>query len=113
MSRLQISLERNATRNLIRASENSKPKQFVQLNEFELKTSPLQSILSSVEESSMAGIINPGIELVKVENYKEITDGILMDNYQADSRLRNVGDAVLTRDNNLLSQNNKLYRHVC
>ena len=52
MSRLQISRERNATRNLIRQSKIPKPEQIVQskltINPQEPKTSPLQSIVSTV-----------------------------------------------------------------
>ena len=89
MSRLQISRERNATRNLIRSSKHQT--QIVQPKEIkkssELKTSPLQSIVSSVEEAFTSAKINPEITFVKVKTFKEITDGLLMANYQADRGL--------------------------
>ena len=114
MSRLQISRERNNTRSLIKALKTSKSEQIVQVREEKLKTSPLQSIVSSIEESSSASQVNPEpeVKFVKVKTFKEITDGLLMSNYQADLKLQNVRDAVLRRDINLLSKENKLYRHV-
>ena len=114
MSRLQISRERNNTRNLIKALKTSKSELIVQVREEKLKTSPLQSIVSSIEESSSTPQVNPEpeVKFVKVKTFKEITDGLLMSNYQADLKLQNIRDAVLRRDINLLSKENKLYRHV-
>ena len=91
MSRLQIGRERNATRNLIRSSKHQtqivKPKEIEKSSE--LKTSPLQSIVSSVEEASTSVKINPEITFVKVKTFKEITDGLFMANYQAARGLQN------------------------
>ena len=64
MNRLQISRERIATHNLTKASENSKHEQIVRPNEGKLKTSPLQSMVSSVQKSSLAAEINPEIKLI-------------------------------------------------
>ena len=74
MSRLQVSREKNAVRNLIKASKNIPIKQIVQ--SLNLKTSPIQSVL-------------------------------LMANYQSDSGLQNVREAVLRRDLNFLRRENK------
>ena len=95
MSRLQISRERNATRNLIRSSKSQRPKEIVQSRKTEkpseLKTSPLQSIVTSVEEASTSAQINPKITFVKVKTFEEITDGLLMANYQAGRGLKMSG----------------------
>ena len=65
MSCLQSSRERNATRNLIRSSKFQRPEPIVQSKEkeksSELKTSHLQSIVSSVKEASSSAQINPEI----------------------------------------------------
>ena len=74
MSRLQVSREKNAVRNLTKASKNIPIKQIVQ--SLNLKTSPIQSVL-------------------------------LMANYQSDSGLQNVREAVLRRDLNFLRRENK------
>ena len=112
-SRFQNSRERNATRSLFRQSKIPIPEQIVQSNNTqEPKTSPLQSIVSSVEESSSATQITPEINFLKVKTCKEITDGLLMANYPADRGLQNVRDAVLRRDINLFRRENKLFRHV-
>ena len=58
--------------------------------------------MSSVEEASTSAQINPEITFVKVKTFKEITDELLMANYQADRGLQNVREAVLRRDINLL-----------
>ena len=102
--RLQISREGNATRNLTKASKNSKIEQIVRTREENLKTPPLQSTVSSTEESSSASQINPGVKFVKVKTYNEFTDGLLMANYQVDLRLQNVREAVLRRDIIFLSR---------
>ena len=102
MSRLQISRERNATRNVIRSSKSQRPEQIVQSRKAEkpseLKTSPIQSSVTSVEDASTSAQINPELSFVKVKTFKEITDGLLMANYQADRGLQNVREAVLRRD---------------
>ena len=74
MSRLQISRERNATRNLIRSSKHQiqivQPKEIEKSSE--LKTSQLQSTLSSVEEASTSAKINPEITFVKVKTFEKL-----------------------------------------
>ena len=51
MSRFQASREKNAVRNLIKTSKNVPNKQIVQSQN--LKTSPIQSIVSSIEENNL------------------------------------------------------------
>ena len=111
-SRLQISRERNAIRSLIKANKGPKVEQIVQSKEPVIQTSPLQSIISSVEECSLPEKLDSEIKIVPVKTFKEINDGLLMANYQADYGLQNVREAVLRRDVKLLKRENKLFKHV-
>ena len=112
MSRLELSRERNATRQLLKSSQKLKEKQIVEPEDTVSKPSPLQSIISSVEESASSSAVNPEVKFIKVKTFREITDGLLMSNYQADLGLQNVREAVLKRDLKLLRRENKLFRHV-
>ena len=84
----------------------------MQSKEPEIQTSPLQSIISSFEECSLPENLNSEIKIVPVKTFKEIHDGLLMANYQADYGLQNVREAVLRRDVKLLKRENKLFKHV-
>ena len=90
MSRLELSRERNATRQLLESSQNLKEKQIVEPEDTIPKTSLLQSIISSVEENASSSAVNPEYKFIKVNTFREITDGLLMSNYQADLGLQNV-----------------------
>ena len=68
MSRLELGRERNATRHLLKSSKKLKEKQIGQSEDPIPKTSPLQSIFSSVEESVSSSAVNPEVNFVKVKN---------------------------------------------
>ena len=112
MSRLQASREKNAVRNLIKTSKSVPNKQIVQSQN--LKTSPIQSIVSSIEENNPCTSTDhlPEVKFLKVKTIKEINDITLMANYQSDSGLQNVREAVLRRDVNFLRKENKLFKPV-
>ena len=112
MSRLQASREKKAVRNLIKTSKNVPNKQFVQSQT--LKTSPIQSIVSSIEENNPPTSTEHLLEVkfLKEKTFKEINDIMLMANYQSDSGLQNVREAVLRRDVNVLRKENKLFNPV-
>ena len=59
MSSLEISCERNDKRHLLKFSKTFKEKQIVQSEDPIPKTSPLQSIISSVEKSASSSAVNP------------------------------------------------------
>ena len=112
MSRLQASREKIAVRNLIKTSKSVPNKQIVQSQN--LKTSPIQSIVSSIEENNPCTSTDhfPEVKLLKVKTFKEINDITLMANYQSDSGLQNVREAVLRRDVNFRRKENKLFKPV-
>ena len=112
MSRLQASREKNAVRNLIKTSKNVPNKQIVQSQN--LKTSPIQSIVSSIEENNPSTSPEhlPEVKFLKVKTFKEINDIMLMANYRSESGLQNVRKAVLRRDVNFLRKENKLFKPV-
>ena len=112
MSRLQASREKNAVRNLIKTSKSVPNKQIVQSQN--LKTSPIQSIVSSIEENNPSTSTEhlTEVKFLKIKTYKEINDIMLMANYQSDSGLQNVREAVLRRDVNFLRKENKLFKPV-
>ena len=112
MSRLQASREKNAVRNLTKTSKSVTNKQIVQSQN--LKTSPIQSIVSSIEENnpSTSTEHSPEVKFLKVKTIKEINDIMLKANYQSDSGLQNVREAVLRRDVNFLRKENKLFKPV-
>ena len=115
MNRLQISRERIATHNLTKASKNSKHEQIVRPNEGKLKTSPLQSMVSSVQKSSLAAEINPEIILTDRNQDKNLQrNHWWIDNGRLSSGLglQNVRDADLRRDITHLSKESKVYWHV-
>ena len=87
MCRLQASREKNAVRNLIKTSKSVPNKQIVQSQN--LKTSPIQSIVSSFEENSPSTSTEhlPEVKFLKVKTFEEINDIMLMANYQSDSGL--------------------------
>ena len=62
ISRLDLSRERNATRRLLKSSKKLNEKQIVQSEDPTPKTSPLQSIVSSVEESASSSAVNPEVK---------------------------------------------------
>ena len=82
MSRLESSRERNATRHLLKSSKKLKEKQIVQSEDPIPKPSSLQSIISSIEEIPSSSAVNPEVKFVKIETFREITDGLLMAKYQ-------------------------------
>ena len=88
MSRLELSRERNATRQLLKSSQKLKEKQIVEPEDTIPNTSPLQSIISSVEESASSSAVNPEVKFIKIKAFREITDGLLMSIYQADIGLQ-------------------------
>ena len=94
------------------SSKKQKEKQIVQAEDPIPKTSPLQSIVSSVEESASSSKLNWEVKVVKVKTFRKITDGLLMANFQGDLGLQNVREAVLKRVIRLLRRENKLFRHV-
>ena len=51
--------------------------------------------------------MNPEVNFVKIKTFREITDVLLMANYQADRGLQNVREAVVKRDMKLLRRENK------
>ena len=112
MSRLQASREKNAVRNLMKTSKNVPDKQMVQSQN--LKTSPIQSIISSIEENNPSTSTEhlPEVKFPKVKTFKELNDIMLLANYQSDSGLQNVREAVLRRDVNCLRKENKLFKPV-
>ena len=112
MSRLQASREKNAVRNLTKTSKSVPNKQIVQSQN--LKTSPIQLIVSSIEENNPSTSTErlPEVEFLKVKTLKEINDIMLMANYQSDSGLQNVREAVFRRDVSFLRKENKLFKPV-
>ena len=95
MSSLQASREKNAVRNLIKTSKNVTNKQIVQSQN--LKISPIQSIISSIEENNPSTSTEhlPEVKFLKIKTFKEINDIMLMAIYQSDSGLQNVREAVI------------------
>ena len=83
VSRLELGRERNATRHLLKSSKKSNENQIVRSEEPTPKTSPLQSIISSVEENASSSPVNPEVKFIKIKTFCEISDGLLMANYQA------------------------------
>ena len=69
-----------------------------------MKTSPIQSIVSSIEENNPSTSTErlPEVKFLKEKTFREINDIMLMANYQSDSVLQNVREAVLRRDVNFL-----------
>ena len=112
MSRLQASREKNAVRNLIKTSKNVPNKQIVQSQN--LKASPIQSIISSIDKNNPSTSTEhlPEVKFLKVKTFKEMNDIMLMANYQSDSGLQIVREAVLRRDVNFLRKENKLFKPV-
>ena len=86
MSRLELSRERNATRHLLKLSKKLIEKQIVRSEDPTLKLSPLQSIISSVEESVSSSAVNPEVKFIKNKTFREITDELLMANLKGRSR---------------------------
>ena len=112
MSRLQASREKNAVRNLMKTSKNVPDKQMVQSQN--LKISPIQLIISSIEENNPSTSTEqlPEVKFPKVKTFKEINYIKLLANYQSDSGLQIVREAVLRRDVNCLRKENKLFKPV-
>ena len=79
-----------------------------------MKTSPIQSIVSSIEENNPSTSTEhlPEVKFLKVKTFKEMNDIMLMANYQSDSGFQNVREAVLRRDVNFLRKENKLFKPV-
>ena len=72
----------------------------------------MQSIVISVEESASLSQVNAEVNFVKTKIFREKTDALLMENYQADLGLRNVREAVLKRDLKSLRRENILFRYA-
>ena len=85
-------------------SQKQTPPEIEQKEEI-LKTSPLQSIVSSIENESEEYPIRE----LKVKTFRELHDNMLLANYASDKELQNVREDCLTLRIEVLSKRNKLF----